>query len=160
MSQLSLHTPLGDLTISEWDGRIVSLDWGWGRDQTETPLLQAAVVQLQRYFDGTCQYFELPLDPPGTVYQRRVWQALCRIPPGQTRAYGEMAREIGGSARSIGQANRCNPIPILIPCHRVTSASGLGGYSGGDGLNTKKWLLDWERNCPVEPPRVAPGLGL
>ncbi len=140
MSQLSLHTPLGDLTLSEGDNCIVSLDWGWGRDQSETRLLMVARAQLHDYFDGIRRNFDLPLDPIGTHYQRRVWQALGRIPPGETRTYGDIAREVGGSARSVGQANRANPIPILIPCHRVIAASGMGGYSGEGGLETKKWL--------------------
>jgi methylated-DNA-[protein]-cysteine S-methyltransferase len=73
-----------------------------------------------------------------------VWAALCRIPAGATRSYGEIAREAGGSARSVGTANSRNPIPILIPCHRVLAGNGIGGYSGGDGLPTKRYLLDLE----------------
>jgi methylated-DNA-[protein]-cysteine S-methyltransferase len=137
---------LGDLTVSERDRHIVSLDWGWARDQTKTALLMEAHTQLQEYFDGERQTFELPLDPPGTPYQCRVWQALCRIPTGETRTYAAIARDVGGGPRAVGQANRANPIPILIPCHRVVSASGLGGYSAGDGLETKRWLLGLERN--------------
>jgi methylated-DNA-[protein]-cysteine S-methyltransferase len=140
-----LHSPVGDLTVSEQDGAIVSLDWGWGRDQVATDLLSEAVAQLQDFFDGSRQSFALALSPPGTPYQQRVWQALCRIPPGETRTYGQIAREAGGSARSVGGANGANPIPIIIPCHRVTAASGLGGYSGEGGLETKRWLLDLER---------------
>jgi len=145
--QLSLHSPIGDLTVSEEAGRIVALDWGWGRDQTPTPLLERARAQLFAYFDGDlpdCS-FDLPLMPAGTPYRLRVWAALCAIPPGETRAYGAIAAVAGGSARAVGGANRANPIPILIPCHRVVASGGLGGYSGGDGLATKTWLLDLER---------------
>jgi methylated-DNA-[protein]-cysteine S-methyltransferase len=142
--QLSLHTPVGDLTVSEADGRIVAIDWGWGRDQTETPLLTRARARLDAYFDGEPVTFDLPLAPDGTPYRQRVWAALCRIPSGATRTYGEIAREAGGSARSVGGANAVNPIPILIPCHRVVAAGGPGGYSGGDGLVTKRALLDLE----------------
>jgi methylated-DNA-[protein]-cysteine S-methyltransferase len=142
--QLSLHTPLGALTVSEEDGAIVALDWGWGRDQTETPLLLRARDQLQAYFDGELAAFDLPLAPFGTPYRQRVWQALQTIPFGQTRTYAEIAALVGGGPRAIGQANRCNPIPILIPCHRVVGVVGLGGYSGGDGLETKRYLLDLE----------------
>ncbi len=142
--QLSLHTPVGDITVSEDDAHIVALDWGWGRDQTETPLLARARAQLDAYFDGEAVTFDLPLAPAGTAYQRRVWAALRRIPPGATRTYGDIAAEAGGSARSVGGANGCNPIPIIIPCHRVVAAAGLGGYSGGDGLATKRTLLDLE----------------
>ncbi len=144
MPQLSLHSPIGDLTVSEEAGRIVALDWGWGRDQTETELLRAAREQLFAYFDGALRCFDLPLAPAGTEYRRRVWQALCAIPYGRTRSYRDIAAIAGGAARSVGQANGTNPIPILIPCHRVVSAGGLGGYSGGEGIVTKRWLLALE----------------
>lgn len=144
MPQLSLHTPLGDLTISEEQGAIVAVDWGWGRDQDETALLRAARDQLDEYFDGQRTRFDLKLAPQGTAYRRLVWAALCDIPPGQTRTYADIARAVGGSARSVGQANGANPIPVLIPCHRVVAAGGLGGYSGGDGLPTKRYLLQLE----------------
>ncbi|HYZ64326.1 MAG TPA: methylated-DNA--[protein]-cysteine S-methyltransferase [Acetobacteraceae bacterium] len=144
MPQLSLHTPLGDLTVSEEDGAIVAVDWGWGRDQDETQLLLRAREQLQEYFDGSRTSFDLPLAPQGTEYRRRVWAALRTIPPGQTRTYQDIARIAGGSARSVGQANGANPIPVLIPCHRCVASAGLGGYSGGDGLDTKRFLLQLE----------------
>ncbi len=154
MPQLSLHTPVGDITVSEDEERIVALDWGWGRDQTETPLLRRARDQLHAYFDGQCLIFDLPLAPQGTPYQRRVWAALQAIPPGQTRTYQEIADVAGGSARSVGGANGANPIPILIPCHRVVAAGGIGGYSGGDGLPTKRTLLDLETHCLAAPDRL------
>ena len=87
MPQLSLLTNLGDLTISEDDGAIVALDWGRGRDQEETPLLRRARDQLQDYFDGKRLTFDLPLAPQGSDFQKRVWAALCAIPPGETRSY-------------------------------------------------------------------------
>lgn len=144
MPQLSLHTPLGDLTVSEEHGAIVAVDWGWGRDQDETPVLAAARDQLQEYFDGRRTSFDLALAPLGTPYRRRVWAALCDIPSGQTRTYAEIARVAGGSPRSVGQSNGANPIPVLIPCHRVVASADLGGYSGGDGLETKRFLLQLE----------------
>lgn len=144
MPQLSLHSPIGDLTLSEEAGGIVALDWGWGRDQAETALLREARDQLFAYFDGALTAFDLPLAPAGSAYQRRVWQALRTIPYGQTLTYAAIAARAGGVARAVGQANGRNPIPILIPCHRVVAASGLGGYSGGEGLDTKRWLLALE----------------
>ena len=144
MPQISLHTPIGDISVSEEDGAIVSLDWGWGSQQNETRLLRRARDQLHAYFDGELTTFELPLAPAGSAYQQCVWQALCEIPYGATRTYLAIARVAGGSPRSIGQANVNNPIPIIIPCHRVVAASHLGGYSGGDGLDTKRWLLALE----------------
>jgi methylated-DNA-[protein]-cysteine S-methyltransferase len=144
LPQLSLHSPIGDLTVSEENGAIVALDWGWGRDQAETPLLLAARAQLFEWFDRERTQFDLPLAPTGTQFQRRVWEALQAIPYGQTRSYAEIAATLGSAARAVGQANAANPIPILIPCHRVVAAGGLGGYSGGDGAATKRALLDLE----------------
>ena len=100
-----------------------------------------ARTQLHAYFDGDLSRFDLPLAPVGTPYRRRVWEALRSIPYGETRSYAEIARIAGGSARSAGQASGANPVPIIIPCHRVLASGGLGGYSGGDGLETKRALL-------------------
>ena len=148
MPQLSLHTSLLDaLTVTEEDGAIISLDWGWSRDQAETPLLIEARAQLHAYLDGERESFDLPLAPAGTPYRQRVWQALCQIPYGETRTYTAIAREAGGVSRSVGGANGANPIPILIPCHRVVAAHGLGGFSGGDGLETKRRLLHLEASA-------------
>jgi methylated-DNA-[protein]-cysteine S-methyltransferase len=156
MPQLSLLTPLGDLTLSEEGGAIVALDWGRGRDPGETPLLRRAAARLQDYFDGAAGdgFDDLPLQPQGTAFRRRVWEALRRIPAGETRSYLDIAREVGClSARAIGGANGANPIPILIPCHRVVAADGsLGGYSGAEGQATKRYLLDLERRALAARP--------
>jgi methylated-DNA-[protein]-cysteine S-methyltransferase len=139
--QLSLHSPIGEISVSEEDGALVAVDWGWGSLQSETLLLRRACEQLHAYFDGELTTFDLPLAPRGTPYQRRVWHALCAIPYGETRSYRDVALAAGGSARSVGQANGNNPIPIIIPCHRVVASTHLGGYSGNGGLATKRWLL-------------------
>ena len=144
MPWISLHTPVGDITVFEEDGAIVSLDWGWVADQAPSPVLQRARAQLHAYFDGDLRAFDLPLAPAGTTYRRGVWQALCAIPYGETRSYRDIAATAGGSARSVGQANGHNPVPVIIPCHRVVAATHIGGYSGGDGLQTKRWLLALE----------------
>lgn len=137
------------LTISEEDGAIVSIDWGWVRESAETPLLVAARDQLEAYFDGRLGRFNLPLLPLGTPFQQAVWQALLDIPFGQTRRYGDLARAIGTAPRAIGTACGRNPIPIVIPCHRVIGAGGgLGGYSGEDGVETKRYLLRLEGAHP------------
>ena len=152
MPQLSLHTPLGEVTISEDGGAIVALDWGRGRDQEATPLLREACDQLQKYFDGKRMSFDLPLAPEGSDFQKRVWAALCAIPPGETRSYADIARTIGSAPRAVGGANGANPIPLFIPCHRVIAADGsLGGYSGGDGPATKRYLLDHESRALLLP---------
>jgi methylated-DNA-[protein]-cysteine S-methyltransferase len=151
--QLSLHSPIGEISVSEEDGALVAVDWGWGSLQSETPLLRRAREQLHAYFDGELTTFDLPLAPRGTAYQRHVWHALCAIPYGETRSYLAIAQIAGGSARSVGQANANNPIPIIIPCHRVVAGAHLGGYSGGGGLATKRWLLALEtRDQPLLRP--------
>ena len=149
MSHLTLHTPLGELTLFEDGGAIVALEWGraYGAgDEQPTALLRKAVSQLHDYFDGGRASFDLPLKPRGSEFRLRVWEALLRIPSGETRSYVDVARDIGcRSPRAVGQANGSNPIPILIPCHRVVAADGsIGGYSGGDGIATKRYLLALE----------------
>jgi methylated-DNA-[protein]-cysteine S-methyltransferase len=150
---LSLHTPVGDLSVAEENGAIVSVEWGWGRDQDETALLRSAREQLHAYFDAELTAFDLPLAPAGSPYRQRVWQALQAIPYGATRTYRDIAQQAGGSPRSVGGANGANPIPIIIPCHRVVATIGPGGYSGGDGLPTKFALLR------LEAPATGPSEG-
>ncbi len=149
MSQITVNSPAGPLAIAEDQGHIVSLDWGWPMAVTETPLLCEARDQIEAYFAGTRRVFELPLKPFGTPFQRRVWAVLAAIPYGTTRTYGDIAAELGTSARAVGGACGRNPIPILIPCHRVIGLHGhLGGYSGGDGIETKTFLLTLEGCSP------------
>jgi methylated-DNA-[protein]-cysteine S-methyltransferase len=144
LAQVSLHAPIGDITVFEEDGAIVALDWGWVPVQAPSALLERARAQLDAYFDGELTAFDLPLAPTGSAYQKSVWQALCAIPYGETRSYQQIAQAAGGSARAVGQANGRNPIPLLIPCHRVVAGAHIGGYSGGEGLATKRWLLALE----------------
>lgn len=144
MPQRSLHSPIGDLTVSEEDGAIVALDWGWGRDQGESPLLDEAARQLEAYFDGELADFKLPTRPAGTAFQIQVWRAMQAIPTGATRTYGELARELNSAARAVGVACGANPLPVIIPCHRILAANGLGGYSGDGGIETKCALLRLE----------------
>lgn len=147
MPTLSLHSPVGDLTLAQEDDALVALEWGWGRDQEETPLLVEARRQLTAYFAGARTGFDLPLHPWGSAFRQRLWTALSAIPYSHTRSYGELAALLGSSPRAIGGACAANPLPILIPCHRVLAASGRpGGYSGGEGLETKQRLLALERH--------------
>jgi methylated-DNA-[protein]-cysteine S-methyltransferase len=152
------------MTVSAEADAIVALDWGWGRDQDPTPLLLRAKTWLHAYFDGEIGPMTLPLGPSGTAYRQRIWSAIRAIPPGETRTYQAVARQAGGSPRSVGGAMAANPVPILIPCHRVVGCGPrgritTGGYSGGDGIETKSFLLDVERrsmarltgNVPVAP---------
>ncbi len=144
MPQLSLQSPVGPLTATEENGAIVALDWGWGRDQVPTPMLEQALAALNAYFDGDTAPIDLPMQPRGTPFQQSVWRAMSDIPYGETRTYGALARQTGGIARAVGVACGANPIPILIPCHRVVAQNGLGGYSGDGGIETKVALLRLE----------------
>jgi methylated-DNA-[protein]-cysteine S-methyltransferase len=117
-------------------------------DPAARAVLEECVRQLDAYFRGTLREFDLPLSPAGTAYQKRVWDELRRIPFGETRSYGDLAQRIGSVARAVGHANGLNPIPIIVPCHRVIGADGsLVGFGGG--LPAKRWLLDHER--PPQP---------
>lgn len=147
MSYLAYNSPVGPLTLFEEDGRIIAVEWGWPpeTDEPPAPVLERARDQLDAYFEGKRQAFDLPLDPMGTPFQKKVWQALARIPFGTTRSYGELASELGTAPRALGGACGRNPLPILIPCHRVLAANrSLGGYSGMDGIDTKRFLLRLE----------------
>ena len=140
-------SPVGKLTVREHAGAIVALGWyGDGTEpEQETPLLARARVELDEYFAGTRRSFDLPLAPAGTPFLQSIWQALRAIPYGGTKTYGALARTTGSAARAVGLACGRNPIAILIPCHRVVAADGkLTGYSGGDGVATKRFLLDLE----------------
>ena len=145
MPLLSMHSEIGDLTLREEAGRIVSLDWSWGGEQETTSLLEEARRQIRDYLAGARRQFDLPIEPSGSDFQRRVWRAMTAIPYGQTRTYGELAEILDSAPRAIGSACGRNPIPIIVPCHRVLArGSGLGGYSGHEGLATKRRLLDLE----------------
>lgn len=151
MSQLCMHSPVGDLTVTEEEGYIISLDWGWVPEewQSETPLLRSAIDQLNEYFDGDRLDFDLPLNPPGSDFQKRVCSAMSAIPGGKTKSYGEIAKELENSAQAVGNACGLNPIPIIIPCHRVLAAGKeMGGFSGQGGVETKQALLTLENALP------------
>lgn len=128
-----------------------------GSRDDSRPVLDEAARQLREYFAGTRREFDLPLDPSGTEFQLRVWEALRRIPYGQTRSYMDLARELGqpGASRAVGLANARNPISIIVPCHRVIGADGkLTGYAGG--IPMKQALLALERGWPLEAGGIAP----
>jgi methylated-DNA-[protein]-cysteine S-methyltransferase len=143
MPRLSLESPLGRLGLFEEDGRIAAVDWGGRRTAGEpTALLLQAKRQLEAYFNGRLTKFDVPLAPRGSPFELRVWQLMAEIPYGETRSYGDLAATLAAPPRAIGQACGRNPLPILIPCHRVLAAGGaLGGYSGGTGVETKRRLL-------------------
>ena len=121
----------------------------------DSPVLRQALLELDQYFAGRRQEFGLPLDLAGrTLFTRRILETLQAIPYGTTITYGALAARAGfpHAARAVGRAMAANPLPIVIPCHRVVAAGGqLGGYSGGEGLPTKSWLLEFERSNSERP---------
>lgn len=144
MDRLGVETPLGPVTLCALDGAVVSLDWCEGPTDTRSDVLRQAAVELAEYFAGTRQIFTVPTAPKVSAFQTRFAEVLCAIPFGHTRQYGEIAREMAVPAQAIGQACGANPIPILIPCHRVLAANGLGGFSAKGGVETKVALLRHE----------------
>jgi len=146
-------TKIGKIGIEE-NGRAITKIYFTNKDNeeeiingNETILLKEAIKQLNEYFDGKRSSFDLPMEPKGTEFQNKVWNALKEIPCGETRSYGEIAKIIGNekASRAVGMANNKNPIPIIVPCHRVIGANGkLVGYAGG--LDIKEKLLDLEKN--------------
>jgi len=139
---LSLDSPLGPLTLVQQEDALTALHWERAACETPTPLLEDAARQLGDYFAQRRRTFNLPLSPAGCAFEQSVWAAMARIPYGQWRSYGELAAEVEGEPQAVGQACGSNPLPILIPCHRVLAAQGrMGGYSGKGGLKTKQALL-------------------
>lgn len=142
---LTLDSPVGPLTVTEQDGALTGLDWQAQERGETSPLLVEARRQLQAYFVRKLTAFDLPVSPAGTPHQRKVWRAMQDIAFGDYRTYGALSGAIGSSARAVGTACGRNPIPIIIPCHRVLAAGGrIGGYSGSGGTETKRYLLSLE----------------
>jgi methylated-DNA-[protein]-cysteine S-methyltransferase len=154
-----LPSPVGELLLTASESAITGIYFpshdrvpkdraGWQEDDgrgSASEVLARASQQLTEYFAGRRTTFDLPLDPSGTAFQRRVWDALRTIPYGTTTSYGEMARRLGDvrATRAVGAANGSNPIPIVVPCHRVVGSKGeLTGFGGG--LDRKRWLLEHE----------------
>lgn len=145
------ETIIGKITITECDLQITSIDFGESdvkqSTRKETPFMKEAVKELEEYFKGTRKTFTLPLSLEGTPFQKKVWQVLMTIPYGKTMTYKQVAEAIGNpkACRAVGLANNRNPIPIIVPCHRVIGSNGkLVGYAGG--LHIKEKLLEMEQN--------------
>ena len=134
---------VGPLTVWVENDAIVRLDWG-AYDCTDHPLAREAVDQLAAYFAGTREAFDLPIAPAMSDFQTRFGKALMDIPFGETLTYGELSKIMGVPAQAIGQACGANPIPVIVPCHRVLAQCGLGGYSGAGGIEAKVTLLRLE----------------
>lgn len=154
--QTCLASPVGELTLVASDRGLVAILWEDDAPdrvrlparemRDDDPVLSMATAQLADYFAGRRQQFTVPLDVRGTAFQQQVWAALLAIPYGETRSYGDIAQAIGrpAASRAVGAANGRNPVSIIAPCHRVVGAHGaLTGFAGG--IDTKRWLLDFER---------------
>lgn len=165
MNYAYLETPIGTLLIAgdasavlqitfPSRGKAAQAEAGW--EQSQRGPIGEAVRQLREYFAGKRTGFDLPLAPRGTEFQRSVWRQLQGIPYGETISYGELARRVGNpkASRAVGSANGANPLPIVIPCHRVIAANGtLGGFGGG--LPTKQMLLALEQRTSISNRAVA-----
>lgn len=150
----NMNTKIGNITIVEEENQIIEIEINKkteeNRLQKDTPLLIEAKKQLMEYFEGKRRKFDVPLNPKGTKFMKDVWTALQGIPYGAVRTYGQIAEKIGNpkASRAVGMANHKNPIPIIIPCHRVIGSNGkLVGYALG--IETKKFLLEWEKENNV-----------
>jgi len=152
MPTATVSSPIGPLTLIATDHALTEIRFGADDDAPDAPddardhpIVAAAAAQLAAYFAGARRTFDLPLAPTGTAFQRAVWRALGDVAYGQTTGYGALARALGRptAARAVGAANGANPLPIVVPCHRVIGADGtLTGYAGG--LTIKRWLLAHE----------------
>lgn len=160
-STISLSTKIGNVSLALSGRNLLSLsicnkknkklDSKEAYSKDNMPQ-ESVLLQLNKYFSSVMPFHDIPLAPSGTEFQKTVWNELIKIPLGETRTYGQIAIILNSSARAVGNACRRNPIQIIIPCHRVVSAKGLGGYAGkteGEQLAIKRWLLKHE-GCDIE----------
>ncbi len=151
MAASDLDTPTGRVRVVSDGEAVVAITWIESGTILETrggdSVSRETVAQLKAYFAGRLTVFDVPLRfRGGSPFEHAVWQAMLEIPCGETRTYGDLAALTGGVARAVGGACGRNPIPIVVPCHRVVGADGkLVGFSGAEGVATKQWLLDFER---------------
>lgn len=151
--KFNIESPVGNLELLFGNDNILSKINFVDKQKNELPqpkveAVNLVVKQLSSYFKNAKFKFDLPLKTEGTAFQKRVWQALMKIPAGETITYGDLAKQLKTGPRAIGGACKANPIPIIIPCHRVVGKQGLGGYAGkrlGSFFAIKKWLLEHER---------------
>ena len=147
-----IEFPVMKVGVSTRDDRVVEIGYlpsSAAVIAPRNPLAERAARQLERYRADSGATFDLPLLIEGSPFQRALWEAMCSIPHGQTRTYGELAQQLGAEARAIGQACGDNRLPIVIPCHRVVAANGIGGFAhatGGFLIEAKRWLLRHETN--------------
>ncbi len=137
-------SPVGPLGAHAIEGALTELVWGRSGNLTHGPLYDQISDEMDAYFAGDLKQFRTPVAPRGSTFQQKFYAALCAIPYGETLTYGDLAKDLDVSAQAIGQACGANPIAIIIPCHRVLAADGLGGYSGEGGIDAKVALLKLE----------------
>ncbi len=145
MEQRDVQSPFGTLSLKSDDDHLVRVTWTATGQRSDTPVLKEAEEQLRAYFEDPATQFDLPLRVDASAFQKSVCDAMRAIPTGETCTYGDIANALGVTAQAVGQACGANPIPIIIPCHRVMGAGGkLTGFSGGTGVETKVALLRHE----------------
>lgn len=150
MKSLLIHTPFTQLKVNCLDDAVFSVDFvedEYASVMAVSGILQEVKDQILQYCHSADFQFDLALSPQGTDFQQRVWQCLIAIPAGQVRTYGDIAAELGSSPRAVGNACRANPVPLIIPCHRVVSRAGIGGFAGdvsGGKVKLKQQLLHHE----------------
>lgn len=146
-----IAAPFGHVAIKAEDGRVVDINFVSARTPlvaSRDPFVRDVCRTLEAYFRNPKHPLRIPVTLNGSEHQRRVWRALTRIPSGEVRSYGELARELGSSPRAVGGACRRNPIPLIVPCHRVVGTTEVGGFMGqtaGSAVKIKRWLLDHEQ---------------
>ncbi|PHS25252.1 MAG: cysteine methyltransferase [Methylophaga sp.] len=149
--QAIFDAPFGSILLSADEKNVQGIELFAASSNSvshSTTILQQLEQQLNAYFSNPHTQWDLPLAVRGTGFQQKVWCYMQAIPVGETRSYGEVAEALNSSARAVGNACRANPFPIVVPCHRIVSKTGLGGFAGqtsGDRINVKQWLLDHER---------------
>jgi methylated-DNA-[protein]-cysteine S-methyltransferase len=150
MNEAIIDAPFGQLKLTAQNEYLTGIEFLLERRapaKPDSPLLRETAAQLGTYFRNPRHRFDLPVQLDGTDFQRRVWQALCEIPPGAPFTYGQLAEKLSTAPRAIGGACGANPVPVVVPCHRVVAASGLGGFMRTrylGSLNIKSWLLAHE----------------
>ena len=164
--QAKLFVPFGVLGIRCSGDMLTGIDFLPASEKPQratSALAETVCEQLLRYLENPDAKFSVPFDLHGTPHQRKVWQAMLAIPRGQTRSYGELAAELKSCAQAVGQACGANPIPVIVPCHRVVGKAGLGGFAhhtSGNPLDIKRWLLAHEAAAtpsPLHPQGVGRG---
>ena len=145
MGQITVQTQFGSLVVTQTGDCITGVGWGVADSEVPSDLLTHAARQLMEYDRGTRETFDVPLRVEGSPFQRAICDAIYAIPFGETLTYGDIAKMLGAPAQAVGGACGGNPIPIIIPCHRVMGAKGLTGFSGAGGVETKVALLRHEK---------------